>query len=137
MHYADSRLPILSGQMVSLKACLMGSRWHVSHWPTTSTSWDHLALQERLIGRLKHPDQFQGARYELAMAATMIRAGFDLEYEMEAVRRWLELSEFGDEGVLDQIARIAGARAAPFRSISHRRVTTPMPRTSRNYYRLL
>jgi hypothetical protein len=44
---------------------------------------DHLVLQERLVARLKHPDQFQGARYELAVAATMIRAGFDLEHEDE------------------------------------------------------
>jgi len=44
---------------------------------------DNMLLQERLVKRLKHKDQFQGARYELAVAATMIRAGFELELEDE------------------------------------------------------
>jgi len=44
---------------------------------------DNLRLQESLVRRLKHRDQFQGARYELFVAATMIRAGFDVEYEDE------------------------------------------------------
>lgn len=44
---------------------------------------DHLALQEQVVQRLRHPDQFQGARYELFVAATMIRAGFRLDYEDE------------------------------------------------------
>jgi hypothetical protein len=44
---------------------------------------DNLRLQERLVGRLKNKDQFQGARYELAVAATLIRAGFQLELEDE------------------------------------------------------
>jgi hypothetical protein len=45
---------------------------------------DHALLQEKLVARLRHRDQFQGARYELAVAATMIRAGFALEHEDEA-----------------------------------------------------
>lgn len=45
---------------------------------------DHASLQERLVARLRHKDQFQGARYELAVAATMIRAGFILEHEDES-----------------------------------------------------
>ena len=44
---------------------------------------DSLLLQEKLVKRLKHRDQFQGARYELAVAATMIRAGFELTLEDE------------------------------------------------------
>jgi hypothetical protein len=44
---------------------------------------DHQKLQERIIERLKHPDQFQGARYELSVASHCIRAGFDLEHEDE------------------------------------------------------
>lgn len=42
------------------------------------------ALQERVITRLRNQDQFQGARYELFVAATMIRAGFALEHEDES-----------------------------------------------------
>jgi hypothetical protein len=45
---------------------------------------DHNAeLQEKLIGRLKDRDNFAGARYEVYVAATLIRAGFDLEFENE------------------------------------------------------
>lgn len=43
----------------------------------------HAALQRKIIDRLKHKDQFQGARYELFVIATCIRAGFDIEYEDE------------------------------------------------------
>jgi hypothetical protein len=46
----------------------------------------HEKLQEKLVNRLKHRDQFQGARYELLVAATMIRAGFELEFEDESDR---------------------------------------------------
>lgn len=44
---------------------------------------DHSKLQAEVVRRLKHPDQFQGARYELLVAAAMIRAGFDIAYENE------------------------------------------------------
>lgn len=44
----------------------------------------HSALQESIIRRLKHPDQFQGARHELLATATCIRAGYDVVFEDEA-----------------------------------------------------
>jgi hypothetical protein len=45
---------------------------------------DHNAeLQERLVARLKNSDGFPGARYESFVAANMIRAGFELEFENE------------------------------------------------------
>jgi hypothetical protein len=40
-------------------------------------------LQEILIARLKNAAGFPGARYEAFVAAAMIRAGFDLEFENE------------------------------------------------------
>lgn len=43
-------------------------------------------IQERLLGRLKHPDQFVGARYEIRVAAMFLRAGFDLAWEDETDR---------------------------------------------------
>jgi hypothetical protein len=43
----------------------------------------HSTLQAAVVKRLKHPDQFQGARHELFAAATCIRAGYDIEYEDE------------------------------------------------------
>lgn len=44
---------------------------------------DHLSLQEKVVDRLKDKKQFQGARYELFVAATCIKAGFDIDYEDE------------------------------------------------------
>ncbi|WP_229263169.1 YecA family protein [Duganella dendranthematis] len=47
-------------------------------------SMDHNAdLQAKLIGRLKNTEQFIPARYELFVAATMIRAGFEISLEDE------------------------------------------------------
>lgn len=45
---------------------------------------DHNAeLQEKLIGRLRDRENFPGARYEVFVAATLIRAGFEIEFENE------------------------------------------------------
>ena len=41
-------------------------------------------LQETLVARLKEPKQFWGAYYETFVAAAMIKAGFELEFENEA-----------------------------------------------------
>lgn len=43
----------------------------------------HGLLHPKIISRLKHPDQFQGVRYEIAVAATCLRAGFTIKYEDE------------------------------------------------------
>lgn len=43
----------------------------------------HSKLQAGVVKRLKHKDQFQGARHELFAAATCVRAGYDIEYEDE------------------------------------------------------
>ncbi|MGQ7934715.1 YecA family protein [Paraburkholderia sp. D1E] len=40
-------------------------------------------LQAKLIARLKNIDNFEGARYEVFVAATLIRAGFEIEFENE------------------------------------------------------
>jgi hypothetical protein len=44
----------------------------------------HQLLLESVVGRLRHQDQFQGARYELFVTATCIRAGFDVVHEDES-----------------------------------------------------
>ena len=45
---------------------------------------DHNAeLQEKLVNRLRNIDNFPGARYEVFVAGTLIRAGFELEFENE------------------------------------------------------
>jgi len=42
------------------------------------------ALQQAVLARLTDPTTFQSARFELAVAAVMIRAGFDLAFEDES-----------------------------------------------------
>jgi hypothetical protein len=44
---------------------------------------DNAKLEAELLRRLREPNDFSGARYELAVAATMIRAGFRIEFEDE------------------------------------------------------
>lgn len=44
-------------------------------------------LRKLLIGRLKCQDQFIGVRYEIRVAAMLLRAGFELEWEDETDRR--------------------------------------------------
>ncbi|MBI4829498.1 MAG: SEC-C domain-containing protein [Nitrospinae bacterium] len=45
---------------------------------------DHNAeLQKKLVKRLQDKNNFQGARYEVFVAATLIRAGFTIEFENE------------------------------------------------------
>lgn len=47
-------------------------------------SLEHNAeLQQKLLSRLKDTEMFQGARYETFVAGTLIRAGFDIEFEDE------------------------------------------------------
>jgi SEC-C motif len=46
----------------------------------------HGLLEARLLRRLRHKDQYQGARHELFAAATCVRAGFDIRYEDESDR---------------------------------------------------
>lgn len=41
-------------------------------------------IETRLIERLKNPENFQGALYETRVAADLIKAGFELEYEDES-----------------------------------------------------
>jgi hypothetical protein len=43
----------------------------------------NVELQTRLLARLKNPEQFQGAYYELMVANFLIRAGFELALEDE------------------------------------------------------
>lgn len=46
---------------------------------------DHNAeLQDRLLARLRDHDNFHGARYEIQVAAMLIRGGFSLQFENES-----------------------------------------------------
>lgn len=44
---------------------------------------EHADLSSKLLRRLREPRHFQGARFEVSVAAAMIVAGFDLEYVPE------------------------------------------------------
>ncbi len=45
---------------------------------------DHnVELQARLVGRLRSQEHFSGARYEVQVAAMLVRAGFELAFENE------------------------------------------------------
>ena len=41
-------------------------------------------LQDELVRRLKHPDQFQGAKYEVCVASYCVQAGFEINFEDES-----------------------------------------------------
>ncbi len=45
------------------------------------------ALPSALLARLRHKDQFQGARYETAIAAVFVRAGFEIEWITDTSRK--------------------------------------------------
>jgi hypothetical protein len=62
----------------------------------------HAAIQKDVIQRLKNKDQFQGARYELFVAATCIKAGFDLQYEDEKDRNRKHVEFIGTHKVTGQ-----------------------------------
>jgi uncharacterized protein YchJ len=44
----------------------------------------HSLLQQQLIDRLKNKQQFQGARYEIYVTSSFIKAGFNIEFENES-----------------------------------------------------
>jgi hypothetical protein len=44
-------------------------------------------LPQGLVARLKHPQEFQGAKYELAVAGLFVRAGFTIEWIDDATRK--------------------------------------------------
>jgi hypothetical protein len=71
---------------------------HGSPMTGAAAAWFYLAydlyclehnakLQEKLLARLRNPDLFPGARYEVYVAGTLSRAGFELEFENEDDRR--------------------------------------------------
>ena len=69
---------ITSSPITGIVACYLGlaySLYLIAH---------NVELQARLVRRLIDPAQFQGAYYELIVANTLIRAGFNLELEDEA-----------------------------------------------------
>ena len=65
-------------------ASMTGAAASFMHLAYDLYTLDHNAeLQQKLIGRLRNHDNFPGARYEIFVAATLIRAGFEIEFENE------------------------------------------------------
>lgn len=64
-------------------------------WPLICLAYDVYTLlhhgflsdSDPIVKRLRHPDQFQGARYELAVAAVFARAGYPIDWITETDRR--------------------------------------------------
>jgi len=48
---------------------------------------DNACIQDSLLRRVRNSDQFQGARFEIFAAASLIRAGFSIEFEDESDSR--------------------------------------------------
>ena len=46
-----------------------------------------MKLDDALVARLRHPREFQGVRYEVAVAAALTRAGFDIEWFTDTTRK--------------------------------------------------
>jgi SEC-C motif len=65
-------------------------------WALTTLAHDVIHLRHRgelpreVMERLRSYDKFQGARYEIAVAATFVRAGFRVEFIQEKARKHCE-----------------------------------------------
>jgi hypothetical protein len=69
---------VTTAQVTGIVACYLGLAYSLY-------LLDHnVELQDRLVARLKNPGNFQGAFYELFVANTLIRSGFELTLEDEA-----------------------------------------------------
>ena len=95
----EQRHPILQWyhHLCLLQQKSFGAPGEIRSAPATGAVWAYYGLAynlylidhnvkdigSRLIERLKNPDNFQGALYETRVAAALINAGFELEYENE------------------------------------------------------
>lgn len=71
---------VQSAPMTGVLACYLGLSYSLY-------LMDHNAdLQAKMIARLKNPDQFQGAFFEMLVASALIRAGYELVLEDEDSR---------------------------------------------------
>lgn len=72
---------VQSAPMTGVLACYFGLAYSLY-------LMDHNAdLQAKMIARLKNPDQFQGAFFEMLVASALIRAGYELVLEDEDSRK--------------------------------------------------
>jgi hypothetical protein len=89
-------------------------------------------IETRLIERLKRPDNFQGALYETRVAAELVKAGFELEYEDESDKSTTHC-EFTATSLRTKRKFSVGAKSRP--TASHR--DGKLLRVGRQLYRAL
>lgn len=74
---------ISSMPTVGVAAAYLGLAYDLYLLDHNTESTPNAPARDRLIHRLRHPDQFVGARYELRVAAFFLRAGFTLQWTDE------------------------------------------------------
>jgi hypothetical protein len=82
--FSASKQPSADGTFYAVSSGPVAAWFHLAY--DLYVLQHHASLQTRLVERLRNKDQFQGARYELTIAATFIRAGFRLLHEDETDR---------------------------------------------------
>jgi len=82
MHEQQSREIMVPGEIHTMAATGAMSAYLTLAYDLYSIAHNN-ELQSKLVARLKNIDQFWGARYEIFAAASLIRAGFDVEFEDE------------------------------------------------------
>lgn len=81
---AERRKPEQKGQVLKIDRPPAEVSALLSFAYDLHTLESYALLQRRLVRRLRHEDQFQGARYETYVAAALVRAGFTLQLEDES-----------------------------------------------------
>lgn len=76
-----------SALMTGAVAAYLGLAYDLYTLEHNGAQADDPELQAKLIARLKNTDQFIGVRNEIKVAATLLRAGFQLAWEDETDRR--------------------------------------------------
>lgn len=74
------------GQIYSIPLNGAGSAYYRLGYNLYLIAHNGTDIQTRLLSRLRNPDEFPGAFFETQVAAWLIRAGFELEFENESDR---------------------------------------------------
>lgn len=83
-HVCDHQRSLIKEPGKVHSALMTGADAAYMHLAYDLYALDHNAeLQVKLIQRLRDRENFHGARYEVFVAATLIRAGFEIEFENE------------------------------------------------------
>lgn len=81
--HANRHGGIYNAPMTGAARAYLGLAYDLYTLEHNEAQTENPALQKRLLSRLRHQDQFVGARYEIRVAAILLRAGFLLDWEDE------------------------------------------------------